>query len=348
MKKYFNINIGLIVTGGVLTLFILLFYILLMTGVQLPSDDDEFYLLTIPMGASLAQVADSLLSLGITESRREVTTAGRMLGADKLIKAGRYKLKGGSRLYEIFNLITSGDVEPVVVTLLEGWSAKRIAEELSDKLDINKVLFKKYLSDSVYIKSLGLDVPHLEGYLYPDTYHFSFGMSEKSMIQWMVTLFLDKFGETERKRAEELSMTVSEIITLASIIEGEVVQDEERPIVSSVYHNRLNIGMRLQADPTIQYILTDGPRRLSTKDLFIKSPYNTYRQSGLPPGPIGNPGFPSIKAALWPADTDYIYFVATGAGYHTFSTTLEEHNSAKQKLRKLRRDYDKQQLENKK
>ena len=346
MKKTFEINIGVIVAAGVLILFSLLFYFLLMTGIQLPNDDEEYYLLTIPMGASLGQVADSLLSLGVTDSRREVTTAGRMLGADKLIKAGRYKLKAGSRLYEIFNLITSGDVEPIVVTLLEGWSARRIAEELADKLDINKTLFKNHLSDSAYIRSLGMDVPHLEGYLYPDTYHFSFGMNEKSMIQWMVTLFFEKFGEAEKKRAEELSMSVREIITLASIIEGEVVQDEERPIVSSVYHNRLNNGMRLQADPTIQYILTDGPRRLSRKDLFIKSPYNTYRHSGLPPGPIGNPGFPSIQAALWPAETDFIYFVATGDGYHTFSNTLEEHNIAKQKLRKLRQEYDRQRLEN--
>ena len=140
-------------------------------------------------------------------------------------------------------------------------------------------------------------------------------------------------------------MTVSEVITLASIIEGEVVQDVERPTVSSVYHNRLNIDMRLQADPTIQYILTDGPRRLLRKDLFIESPYNTYRHSGLPPGPIGNPGYPSIKAALWPADTEFIYFVATGDGYHTFSRTLEEHNTAKQKLQKLRQEYDESQSE---
>jgi len=346
MKKNFEIKVGLIVTGGVLTLFILLFYLLLMTGIHLPDDNDKYYSLTIPMGASLGQVADSLLSLGITDSRREVSTAGRMLGAEKLIKAGRYKLKAGSRLYEIFNLITSGDVEPIVVTLKEGWSSKRIVEELADKLDINKALFEHHLSDSAFLSSLGMDIPHLEGYLYPETYHFSFGMNEKSMIKWMVTLFFEKFGETERKRAEEMSMTVNEIITLASIIEGEVVHDEERPIVSSVYHNRLNSNMRLQADPTIQYILTDGPRRLSKKDLFVDSPYNTYRHNGLPPGPIGNPGFPSIKAALWPEETDFIYFVATGNGYHTFSNTLEEHNEAKMRLRKLRKEYDSLQLEN--
>jgi len=346
MKNNFEIKFGLIITGSVLALFILLFYLLLMTGIQLPNDKDNFYSLTIPMGASLGQVADSLLSLDVTDSRREVITAGRMLGAEKLIKAGRYKLKAGSRLYEIFNLITSGEVEPIVVTLREGWSAKRIAEELSDKLNINKDLFEYHLSDSAFIRSLGFEVPYLEGYLYPETYHFSYGMDEKSMIKWMVTLFSEKFGDAERIRAGELSMSVNEVITLASIIEGEVVQDEERPTVSSVYHNRLDSDMRLQADPTIQYILTDGPRRLSRKDLFIESPYNTYRNSGLPPGPIGNPGYLSIKAALWPAETEFIYFVATGDGYHTFSKTLDEHNEAKQKLQKLRQEYDKQQSEN--
>lgn len=288
------------------------------------------------------QVADSLVLLGIAKSKREVIRSGKMLGVQRMIKTGKYRLKSGSTLYDVFNLITSEDPEPVVITILEGWNSRKIAEELRKEFKIDIERFHSLLSDSVFIAQLGIDAASLEGYLFPETYHFTYGMSEKMMIGWMVRQFSDNIGPEERKRAEEMSMTMNEVITLASIIEGESIHDEERPVVSSVYHNRLNQNMRLQADPTIQFLLPDGPRRLSKEDLFIKSPYNTYRHSGLPPGPIGSPGLASIRAALWPAETDYIYFVATGDGYHTFTSTLEDHNRAKQKLQKLRREYDKQ------
>ncbi|MCH7955269.1 MAG: endolytic transglycosylase MltG [Candidatus Marinimicrobia bacterium] len=337
-----NIKVYAIIGAGVILFSVFLLYVVIMTGVQIPENEDGIYILTIPMGASLSQVADSLVLLGIAESKREVTRSGMMLGVQSLIKTGKYRLQSGSTLFEVFNLITSGEVEPVVITILEGWNSRKIADELRKELKIDKQRFHSLISDSVFIADLGIDATDLEGYLFPETYHFTYGMSEEMMIRWMVGQFNDKIGSEERKRADELSMTLNEVITLASIIEGESIHDEERPVVSSVYHNRLDKNMRLQADPTIQYLLPDGPRRLSRKDLFIKSPYNTYRHSGLPPGPIGSPGLASIRAALWPAETEYIYFVATGDGYHTFTSTLEEHNRAKQKLQKLRREYDKQ------
>ena len=321
---------------------IFLLYVVIMTGVQIPDKSEGHYILTIPMGASLSQVADSLVLLGIAESKREVIRSGKMLGVQRMIKTGKYQLKAGSSLYDVFNLITSGEVEPVVITILEGWNSRKIAKELWKEFKIDIQRFDSLLSDSIFIAQLGINASDLEGYLFPETYHFTYGMSEKMMIGWMVRQFSDKFGAEERKRANEMSMTMNEVITLASRIEGESVHDEERPVVSSVYHNRLKKNMRLQADPTIQFLLPDGPRRLSKQDLFIKSPYNTYRHSGLPPGPIGSPGLASIRAALWPAETAYIYFVATGDGYHTFTSTLEDHNRAKQKLQKLRREYDKQ------
>jgi UPF0755 protein len=132
-------------------------------------------------------------------------------------------------------------------------------------------------------------------------------------------------------------MSEKEVITLASIIEGEAIYNRERPLISGVYHNRLELGMRLQADPTIQYIVDGGPRRLLNKDLKIKSPYNTYLNYGLPPGPINNPGIESIKAALFPANTENLYFVARGDGYHTFSRTKNEHNKAKKEFQRIRR-----------
>ena len=342
MDKRLNIKVYAVIGAVVILFSVFLLYVVIMTGVQIPENSEGIYILTIPMGASLSQVADSLVLLGIAESKREVIRSGKMLGVQRMIRTGKYRLQSGSTLFDVFNLITSGEVEPVVITILEGWNSRNIADELRKELKINKQHFHSLLSDSVFIADLGIDATNLEGYLFPETYHFTYGMSEKVMIRWMVGQFIDKFGPEEIKRTDELSMTINEVITLASIIEGESIHDEERPVVSSVYHNRLDKNMRLQADPTIQFLLPDGPRRLSTKDLYIKSPYNTYRHNGLQPGPIGNPGLSSIRAALWPAETEYIYFVATGDGYHTFTSTLEEHNRAKQKLQKLRRDYDKQ------
>jgi|TARA_B100001105_G_scaffold79331_1_gene62840 UPF0755 protein len=158
----------------------------------------------------------------------------------------------------------------------------------------------------------------------------------------MVEEYKKNFNDDLRMRMKDIGMTEREVITLASIIEGEAIYNRERPVIAGVYHNRLKLGMRLQADPTIQYIVEDGPRRLLKKDLKIDSPYNTYLNYGLPPGPINNPGLESIKAALYPADTEYLYFVARGDGYHNFSRTEEEHNKAKREFQKLRRKVKRQ------
>jgi len=153
--------------------------------------------------------------------------------------------------------------------------------------------------------------------------------------------------KSDENRARELGLKELEIITLASIIEGEALYDVERPIISGVYHNRLQKRMKLQADPTIQYIIKDGPRRLLNKDLKIKSPYNTYLNKGLPPGPINNPGKESIIAALFPNENEYLYFVARGDGFHKFSKTEKEHLIAKKKFQKIRRQVRRRTKTNK-
>ena len=143
--------------------------------------------------------------------------------------------------------------------------------------------------------------------------------------------------KTYEIRAAQMNMTKHQIITLASIIEGEAIFNSERSKISAVYHNRLSIDMKLQADPTIQYIINEKPRRLFNKDLRIKSPYNTYINKGLPPGPINSPGKESLLAALFPEENDFLYFVARGDGYHTFSTNKKYHDKAKRKFQKIRR-----------
>ena len=136
-----------------------------------------------------------------------------------------------------------------------------------------------------------------------------------------------------------MKMTENEVVTLASIIEGEAIFNEERPIISGVYHNRLNRGMRLEADPTIQYIIEDGPRRLLDTDLKIDSRYNTYLHKGLPPGPVNSPGKKSLTAALYPEENEFLFFVAKGDGRHTFTRNIEDHNRAKREFQKIREKF---------
>ena len=197
--------------------------------------------------------------------------------------------------------------------------------------------------DSNFIKSNDINESSLEGYLFPDTYFFYVGEKPKSILKHLIKMNKSFWTKNHLLQSKKLNLSKHQVLTLASIIEGEAIYDSERAKISAVYHNRLNIGMRLQADPTIQYIIPDSPRRLLNKDLKIKSPYNTYLNWGLPPGPINSPGKNSILAALYPEHNDFLYFVATGDGYHTFTTNEKDHNKAKRKLQKLRRAYNKRE-----
>ena len=165
------------------------------------------------------------------------------------------------------------------------------------------------------------------------------GDNPNSVLSQLVSEYNTFWNTKHRNRAKEIGFTEHEVVTMASIIEGEAIYNSERPRISAVYHNRLNINMKLQADPTIQYIIPGGPRRLLNKDLRVQSPYNTYLHKGLPPGPINSPGKESLTAALYPEENDFIFFVATGDGYHTFTTNEKDHNKAKRKLQKLRREH---------
>ena len=223
------------------------------------------------------------------------------------------------------------------ITILEGWTINDIANELDKKLKINKKKFLRLCHDKKRVKLFNLQGNSFEGYLFPDTYTFAEGIDPNLVLNRMVNEFNNNISKSMKVQAQELGMSILEIITLASIIEGEAIYDSERSIISAVYHNRLKKGMKLQADPTIQYIIDDGPRRLLNDDLKIQSNYNTYLNFGLPPGPINNPGKESIIAALYPSVNDYLYFVARGDGYHTFTKNEKDHNKAKRKFQEVRR-----------
>ncbi len=302
---------------------------------------------TIPKGATLSQIADTLHKYKIIENKDMFTYWSVFTGKENKLRAGRYRLPGHLTYPQLLSYLTSTKETPLYITLIEGSSNNEIARSLAHTLPIDTARFDSLCHDPAFIEEL-LDErrPTLTGYLLPETYAFAWGIDEKDIIRHLVGETLQIFkADSVRKAMKSVQLDRHEVITLASIIEGEAMIDSERTTISSVYHNRLKRGMRLQADPTIQFILPGPPRRLLYKDLAIDSPYNTYRYSGLPPGPINNPGKASILAALFPEDTDYYFFVARGDGGHVFSRTAREHSRAKAEFNKIRREVRKKRKE---
>ena len=290
----------------------------------------------IHRGMSLPQIADSLAQQGLITSRERFIFADRILRWGTQLKAGKYAIPPGASTLALYKMFREGKAAQLRVTLPEGKTVEDFAGILRRALEIDSTAFASLAQDSAFAQSLGLPVPRLEGFLYPNTYNFFWGTSPKEIIRTMVQEFHRHFDDSLRQRAVALGMTLPEVVTLASIIEGEAMVDSERAVISAVYHNRLRQGILLQADPTIQYLVPGPPRRLLNRDLEIDSPYNTYRYPGLPPGPVNNPSIASIRAALYPANVNYLYFVARGDGTHSFSYTLNEHLRAKREFDKVR------------
>ena len=298
---------------------------------------DELAEIYISKGSTLIDVSAELYDKKVINNKSSFILAVKILGYEKDIPAGKFNIVNTSTNYSLINnLINSVNVS-MKVTILEGWSIDEIAEKLHTSIKIDKKSFINASQNENLLKKWDVNSDSFEGYLFPNTYQFTEHETATEIINKMVSEYKKNITKKMRDRMSKMDLTENEVLTLASIIEGEAIYDSERPRISGVYHNRLNKGMRLQADPTIQYIINDSPRRLLNKDLKIKSPYNTYLNHGLPPGPINNPGIESIKAAIYPEEIDFLYFVAKGDGYHTFSKTEKEHNRAKRAFQKVRR-----------
>ena len=298
---------------------------------------DELAEIYISKGSTLIDVSAELYDKKVINNKSSFILAVKILGYEKDIPAGKFNIVNTSTNYSLINnLINSVNVS-MKVTILEGWSIDEIAEKLHTSIKIDKKSFINASQNENLLKKWDVNSDSFEGYLFPNTYQFTEYETATEIINKMVSEYKKNITKKMRDRMSKMDLTENEVLTLASIIEGEAIYDSERPRISGVYHNRLNKGMRLQADPTIQYIINDSPRRLLNKDLKIKSPYNTYLNHGLPPGPINNPGIESIKAAIYPEEIDFLYFVAKGDGYHTFSKTEKEHNRAKRAFQKVRR-----------
>jgi UPF0755 protein len=286
---------------------------------------------TVPASSGLSAVADTLAAREIVPSASRFKIYARGKGAAARIQPGVYEVRRGTDYSEILRKLTTGDVVKTRVVIPEGWTVQQIAPRLATAAGIPADSALKLLQSDDAAKRRKVPGPTLEGYLYPATYVFPLGTPVDRMVDQMVARYRRIWTPAMRAQAQALGMDEREVVTLASIVEREAKVWSERPTIAAVYHNRLKVGMRLQADPTVQYALGGNRARLLYRDIdsVADNPYNTYRHAGLPPGPIASPSTGAIQATLQPAAADYLYFVARPNGTHVFTRTLAEHNAAK-------------------
>lgn len=285
-------------------------------------------------GSGLSAVADTLGARDVVNWSTGFKLYGRLTGGARSIKAGVYEVRRGTAWGEIMDKLISGDVVEYTMTVPEGWTLEEIGQRLSAVTDTPHDSVRAFLTRDSAAAAYGVPGPTLEGYLYPATYRFPLGTPFERVVETMAKRYKRVWTAELRARADSLGLSEREVVTLASIIEKEAKRWGERDTISAVYNNRLRIGMPLQADPTVQYALGEHQGRLlyAHIDQVADHPYNTYTQRGLPPGPIASPSEGSIRAALYPADVNHLYFVAAPDGSHIFTGSLEEHNAAKRRV----------------
>jgi UPF0755 protein len=297
--------------------------------------DKKEEIFIVKKGSGLRTVATELERRRLVKGKNLFILWALLKGSAGDIKAGEYSLNQSMAPIRVCNILTSGAIKTYPLTIPEGLTAEQIADLLAKKNLVNKMEFISLVMDKTLVASYRVDGPSLEGYLFPDTYVISKDIGAQELIDIMVNRFWNVFN-TLTKGQKDL-MPLVETVTLASLVEKETGLAKERPVIASVFINRLKKRMRLESDPTVIYGLKDFDGNLKRKDLRVRSPYNTYINYGLPPGPIANPGRDSLMAAINPAKTNYLYFVSKNDGSHHFSATLKEHNRAVVKYQKRRR-----------
>jgi UPF0755 protein len=294
---------------------------------------------TVAPGAAFQTVVRDLVEAGLVRRAWTLEFFAKATGQDRRVQRGTYAFAPGTPALAILRRLVAGDVLSVRVTVPEGFTMWQIAAAFAPA-GVDSSAMIAAARDPDLVRALKVPTATLEGYLFPDTYEVPFGSDARDIAAQMLTRFHAAWTTDFERRCGELGMTRHQILTLASIVEAEARVPDERPLVAAVYHNRLRRGMKLDADPTVAYAMGGFRGRLYYKDLAVDSPYNTYRRAGLPPGPIGNPGEGSIRAALYPdPEVRALYFVARGDGRHEFSDTLKEHTAAVARSRQ-RRDVE--------
>ena len=292
---------------------------------------------TLEPGRALSQISSELIDLGVNVDPNLFYMLAKFEGVERSLRAGTYDLPVSSTPKQLIRMFALGEVKLYDFRINEGWSYRDLVKELSQNPNITHTL--KLYSIEENVKRLGVAYPFLEGIFFPDTYSFENGTEDIEILRRSYKK-MQHYLEQLRSTGRNLDNSTVDLLTLASLIEKETGLDEDRPLVSQVFHERLRKKMRLQSDPSVIFALGDKfDGNLTRKHLRLDSPYNTYRRKGLPPSPIAYPSEASLTAAVNPANTDYLYFVARGDGSSQFSKTLREHNRAVRKYQlRLRKD----------
>ena len=305
-----------------------------------PADGEEHsHIVSVAPGESFGMLSARLEKAGVITSDIRFKIIARLSGDDKRLRAGEYALSTAMTPMEIIDILASGKVLLHRLTIPEGYTIDQVATEVEKAGLASAEEFSRLARDPSLVSELQLDGPSLEGYLFPDTYHFPREVSARGIITTMVNAYQSLVTDEWRNRAHELDLSMHEIVTLASIIEKETGDPSERPIIASVFHNRLKKRMRLESDPTVIYGIESFDGNITRRHLSSATPYNTYVIRGLPPGPIANPGRAALEAALYPAETDYLFFVSKKDGTHYFSKTIAEHTEAVRKYQLRRKRH---------
>jgi UPF0755 protein len=302
------------------------------TSLQPPQSPYEF---TLKHGSSLRSIARQFHSEGLLSEHWSFIVLVKVFGKEGEIKAGNYQLDREITPLQLVRKITQGDVSQSEIVFIEGWNFRQIRKALNEHSAVKHDSAR--LSDYELLQHLGVQEENAEGLFFPDTYYFSNGMSDLSLLKRAYQIMGQRLGEAWLGRSPNLPFSNPyEALIMASIVEKETGRPSERPMIAAVFINRLRIGMRLQTDPTVIYGLGEAfDGNLRKSDLTTDNPYNTYTRAGLPPGPIAMPGWASIQATLHPSTTSALYFVGKGDGTHYFSRNLDEHNQAVNRYQRI-------------
>lgn len=325
---------------GLLLLFLLLlaiFCIFIDQQLLAPLAPQQQIHYQVKPGASLSQVADDLQAVGVLRNAVALKLFARLNDQAGQIQSGTYLFSKLATPEQVLQRLVSGDVEKVSLTIPEGYTQEQIFARIAANGYADQKKLRRLATDPDFIATLQLTATSLEGYLFPETYLFTPGISEAEILKMMVDQFRAQLDVTLLKKAKQRKMTLHQMVTLASIIEKETGKVEEMPLISAVFHNRLRRGIQLQTDPTVIYGIKNFDGNLTRKHLKTPTAYNTYMIRGLPPGPIASPGLSALRAAVTPADSNFLYFVSRGDGSHQFSETLKEHNQAVRQYQLKRR-----------
>jgi UPF0755 protein len=295
--------------------------------------------LVLPKDATLDQAVDSLQAHDILVAPATFRLVATVTGWGRQLKAGHYEVPPRTSNFRLLDVLRRGLQTPLRVTIPPGSRPGPVAAVVARRLALDSTAFRRALRDSTLARELDSAPRRLFGYMMPETYEFYWQTPAETVVRRIKQSFDRFYARHLAAGADSLGFSKREVVTLASIVEWEAIYDGEKPRIAGVYVNRLQRGWRLQADPTIQYVLMntrgERTRRVLYRDLEIEHPYNTYRNAGLPPGPITNPSPSSLRAAVAPEDHEYFYFAADGTGGHTFSRTLREHNRAAEKYHRM-------------